>query len=141
MCLVRSEFLHACFLGNLPVFLTHGGGDRKAHDPAHGDDHVGLGIEVFEQGADFVFSWSTVTLQGSADQAKAGEGGTSKANALSIHVDAVNGGRMGQDRVETREIDRQGCTQRSNGVQTRAISSISVRAVHELILLKCIIKY
>ena len=77
-------------------FLTHGGGDRKAHNPAHGDDHVGLGIEAFEQGADFVFSWSTVTLHGSADQTKAGEGGSRKADALCVHVDAVDCRCMGK---------------------------------------------
>lgn len=45
------------------LFLTHSRGDRKADDPTHRNDRVGLTVEVIEQRIGLVFGRAPISLE------------------------------------------------------------------------------
>ena len=57
----------------------------------------------------FVFCWPPITFSTLANQTKALQCDTSQQDWLDTHVDAVNGGRMREDKFDCTDILPQSC--------------------------------
>jgi len=66
------------------LLLAHCRCDRKADNASHRDDRVGIVVEVFEHGLDFVVTRPSISFMRTTDKTKPSKRNSAKTDALGV---------------------------------------------------------